>query len=390
MFRQIILALFFFFFSQCDLQRKTGLQFLFPLETFNSEVVELSGLTFSSGVLTPSFSSNQKEYTVSVDYAVTSLTITPTVTPSTYPVWIAGNQVASGASSPPISLNLGLNTISIQLPRPGASTETYTIQITRLSAGNGLTSLSLNQGILNPGFSTATLNYTVNVANAVSAIIVTPTAQQVESTITVNGTTVTSGSNSPSITLNDGSNTITIIVTTQDQSSITYTINITKLATGIYRVFVTNTTTKGSIGVGGADTLCNSDSGYPRDGSTFKAMLTRTGVRTAVPNLDWVFKANTEYLRLDSLLPIFTTDGTGIFSFGNLTNSFSGGSVKIYRTGLRSNWETSTTNCSNWTSQTGSTNGRVGSSDQVDSKSIRNNDLDVKCSNDYYLLCVEQ
>jgi sugar lactone lactonase YvrE len=94
-----------------------------------------------------------------------------------------------------------------------------------------LTSLTLSAGTLSPAFSTETYNYSVTVANAVSSISVTPTVEQFDAKVTVNGTPVTNSTASSAIELNVGNNNITVVVTAEDDSTTkTYTINVTRSA----------------------------------------------------------------------------------------------------------------------------------------------------------------
>ncbi|MFX8133574.1 cadherin-like beta sandwich domain-containing protein, partial [Acinetobacter baumannii] len=88
-----------------------------------------------------------------------------------------------------------------------------------------LSNLALSSGTLSPSFTANTTSYTASVANAVSAITVTPVTSSGFATVTVNGTTVASGSASGSIALAVGQNTITTVVTAQDGTTIkTYTV----------------------------------------------------------------------------------------------------------------------------------------------------------------------
>ncbi len=70
--------------------------------------------------------------------------------------------------------------------------------------------------------------YTDSVANSVTSMTVTPTVADATSTVTVNGTTVASGSASQAINLSVGNNTISIVVTAQDSSTKTYTITVNR------------------------------------------------------------------------------------------------------------------------------------------------------------------
>lgn len=91
-----------------------------------------------------------------------------------------------------------------------------------------LTSLSLSGGSLTPSFASGTTSYTSSVSFAVASTTVTPSVTQPSSSVTVNGTTVVSGSASSSIPLTVGTNTVTVIVTAQDASTRTYTVTITR------------------------------------------------------------------------------------------------------------------------------------------------------------------
>ncbi len=102
---------------------------------------------------------------------------------------------------------------------------TYTLATT-LSSDATLSNLAVSSGTLSPTFSSATTSYTDSVGNGVTSITVTPTVNQANATVTVNGTTVSSGSASGSIPLSVGSNTVTVVVTAQDTTTKTYTIGV--------------------------------------------------------------------------------------------------------------------------------------------------------------------
>lgn len=96
-----------------------------------------------------------------------------------------------------------------------------------LPADATLGALSLNTGTLSPAFASGTTSYTATVPNATDAITVTPTANEANATIIVNGTAVVSGNASDAIALSLGVNTITILVTAEDGTSTqTYTVTV--------------------------------------------------------------------------------------------------------------------------------------------------------------------
>jgi len=196
-----------------------------------STVSTLSDLTLSSGTLTPAFASGTNNYTADVSNATTSITVTPTTTDATSTVTVNGNAVTSGNASGPIALNIGTNTITtVVTAQDGTTTNTYTVVVTRAPSTDAtLSNLVLSAGTLTPAFASGTTSYTASVGNATASITVTPTTNDPTSTVTVNGTTVTSGNASAPISLNVGPNTITTVVTAQDgTTTITYTVVVTR------------------------------------------------------------------------------------------------------------------------------------------------------------------
>src|SRR5206468_1045424 len=112
--------------------------------------------------------------------------------------------------------------------------KTYTVTVTRaapLSTNANLSNLVLSQGTLTPAFASAITSYTASVPNSVSSITVTPIASDANSTITVNGSAVVSGTPSPAIPLVVGANAIIISVPTRRSSDLkTYTVTVTRAA----------------------------------------------------------------------------------------------------------------------------------------------------------------
>ena len=87
------------------------------------------------GPISPAFSPTTTSYTETVNYAVTSLTITPTTVFAGATVKVNGTSVASGAASGPIALAVGSNTINtVVTAQDGVTTKTYTLTVTRSAA----------------------------------------------------------------------------------------------------------------------------------------------------------------------------------------------------------------------------------------------------------------
>ena len=114
--------------------------------TTTSTDATLSGLSISSGTLSPTFSAATTSYTVSVANTVTGITVTPTVTTSSASVKVAGTVVASGSTSATQALAVGTNTISIVVTAAdGSTTQTYTITATRAAATAGSCTLTATE-----------------------------------------------------------------------------------------------------------------------------------------------------------------------------------------------------------------------------------------------------
>jgi len=200
-----------------------------------SSNAKLANLAISSGTLNPAFAAATTAYTANVSNMTTSTTVTPTTADPLQTVTVNGTAVASGSASSSIPLNVGPNPIPVVVTAPdGMTTKTYTITVTRAPSSNDdLSNLKINAGAipLTPSFNFATTSYTATVPSAISTVKITPNVHDPNATVTVNGTTVMSGTASGSIPLNVGANTITTIVTAQDGvSTKTYTISITKLS----------------------------------------------------------------------------------------------------------------------------------------------------------------
>ena len=94
-----------------------------------------------------------------------------------------------------------------------------------------LSSLTLSAGALDPAFQSDQYDYTATVDAADDSITVMPTASNPDASITVNGTTVVSGTASAPIALAEGDNEISIVVTAADGSTTrTYTVTVTRPA----------------------------------------------------------------------------------------------------------------------------------------------------------------
>lgn len=203
-----------------------------------NEIPLLAGLSISSGTLTPAFNPSLKSYTAIVDSSVSSINITSTAANGSYKTSVNGTQVSSG-SSVPVNLNYGTNTITISNVSPIDNVAcTYTIVVTRV--GNPyLSNLTISAGTLTPAFDSTTLSYTAAVDNTVSSVTVTPTACDPGAAITVNGTTVASGTASQTIPVNYGAPTAITVIVTSCGIQKTYTVAVRKVSPNLTGLTVT-------------------------------------------------------------------------------------------------------------------------------------------------------
>lgn len=190
----------------------------------------LTGLTLSSGTLSPLFSSKVYSYSANVGTDVGTITVTPTAASGT--IKVNDQVVASGTASNPITLNTGANTITVTVTSPdNTMADNYTIIVTKAGLSAYLSGLLLKTGgggtiPLNPSF--IKTNFIYDAGTTASTVKVTPTAEDVGATILVNNVAVPSGQPSGSISLNPGVNTISIQVNAPGGGQGLYTINVTK------------------------------------------------------------------------------------------------------------------------------------------------------------------
>ncbi len=108
----------------------------------------LSGLTLSEGTLSPSFNPTTYNYTVTVENSVDSLTVSPTTTDSSATVTVNGNSAAT-----PVDLDVGSNTITVEVTgSDDVTTKEYTIIVTR-QAEITITNTALSVGIIGGAYS---------------------------------------------------------------------------------------------------------------------------------------------------------------------------------------------------------------------------------------------
>jgi hypothetical protein len=165
---------------------------------------------------------------------------------------------------------------------------------------------------------------------------------------------------------------------------------------GTRRIFLIDSNSQGNLGgIAGADSMCNSDANKPSYSGTFKAMITGATRRACTSSfcttsgtsehIDWVFTANTPYMRVDGT-DIGTTTENGVFSF-NLANAFTATGSEVW-TAMYTSWTSRASNCLEWTSDSGSQTTNVGNSVAVTSNLLTI--YSQFCDRNLKFFCVEQ
>ena len=195
-------------------------------EALDNTNADLYKLETGTGVLSPVFDTDTTDYTVSVDNTIESIDITAQPEQSNATTTIDGQSVGSGEQTISVPLDIGINLISIEV-RAGDNTTTknYTLTVVRGSSDNAdLSNLSVDVGNLNPAFDADTTAYTLHVDNSVSAVELTAETDDPRALMLINS--MISDNSSKTISLNEGENTVKIMVVAQDASTKTYTISI--------------------------------------------------------------------------------------------------------------------------------------------------------------------
>ncbi len=203
----------------------------------------LSNLDLGDDVtVSPEFKRGTYAYTATVANSVTTVDVDAdknnNVSEVTLVYKINGATDTDGQG---LAVSPGSNTVTVEVTAADGKTKrTYTITVTRLgTTGNTdatLSSLSLGgtesgDVALSPAFSPSHTTYTATVANSVASTDVTAVKNYTDATGPVITVTGAGSWSSPTATLGQGSNVITLVVTAQDTTiTKTYTVTVTKLA----------------------------------------------------------------------------------------------------------------------------------------------------------------
>jgi len=180
----------------------------------------------------PVYSQSTETYSISVINSQYSVRVKPTVS-DTGKAIVTVNSISltSGTISQKINLNTGNNDINILVTAEnGTTTKLYTITVNRAGTKSNdadLSNIVSSDGTMSPSFASNVLSYDDVVLDTLTSITITPTVSHIAATVTVDGTSVTSGSPSQSISLTSGTiKQVPIIVTAEDGTTKQYTVNI--------------------------------------------------------------------------------------------------------------------------------------------------------------------
>ncbi len=205
----------------------------------------LSALSAGTGTLSPAFDADTVAYSVQTADSIRSVDITA-VTAEPGAELTVGGQTAQSGTPFAVSLANGANLIPIVITAPdGATQKSYIISVNGTVSDADLSGLSVSGHSLGETFAPDTTAYTVGVGNGVSTIEVTAETSDSKALMIIDGAIVGSG-DSTSIPLEEGENTVEIMVVAQDASTKTYTLTVTREET------LTITTASLPLGIIGA------------------------------------------------------------------------------------------------------------------------------------------
>jgi hypothetical protein len=184
----------------------------------------------SAGPLDPAFNPAVSSYDVLTPNGTSSTTLTAVAANASAKLAVNNEPAVSGQPFGPISLEVGINPVTVLVDAPGA-TKSYTVVVTRGGPAD-LFDLELSAGPLTPDFDPIVTGYSVSAPSTTTQTTVTATLSDERATFKVNGQTGTSGQPSSPINLATGSSTITIVVTAVNATTKTYTVSVNRAGPG--------------------------------------------------------------------------------------------------------------------------------------------------------------
>ncbi len=190
----------------------------------------LLNLETSAGQLSPAFSTEILEYTLTIDSAIPTINITSTASNPSASQTLNGSMLLSGKPSASLILNDFItNPITLVVTAEDqTTTTTFTIRITTIPNPN-LSALSLSFGALDQLFQETQTSYTANIGYLADTLNVIATPADASANLTINNIPTPNSTESSDISLLEGSNAVDIVVTARDaETNKTYSIDITR------------------------------------------------------------------------------------------------------------------------------------------------------------------
>ena len=167
----------------------------------------LKSLDVLEGSLDPEFDSQTFEYTIDVNSGVTSLTLNPVVSNSKSKYKISGNS----------GFQLGMNKVVILVTAEDGTQQSYILNVNRIASSNNyLSTLIIDKYDMTGIFNKETEVYDIEFEDKIPTIRVSATPEDKNAKVSKTGI----------YNIKTGSNEINIIVTAEDGSTRTYTVNI--------------------------------------------------------------------------------------------------------------------------------------------------------------------
>lgn len=186
----------------------------------------LTALGVSQGVLAPQFAPGLQAYSDTVPNSVAGITFTPE---GSGVIKVNDAIVPSGRASAAIDLAVGNNPVTVSVRFGATEGKTYSVNVYRrpASLNADLGGLSLSAGPIVSAFSPEIVVYTIGLPNASDSTLVTATAGNEGSTLTINTQPAVSGVGFP-LKIPTGVSVITVVVTTREGAVKTYSIIVTR------------------------------------------------------------------------------------------------------------------------------------------------------------------
>lgn len=193
----------------------------------NGDLV-LNNLEIDHGVLTPSFSSSTKEYSILLPNAFAGIAFKPTLNSALSKAFLPrAEQVTAGSFSGNLPLSVGDNLFKLTLLAESGDSAVFTIKVRRKSINTDIAQLKVSQGIVLPPLSPSVSAYFDTVAGTVSSVLVTvAAAEQLAKSVKIKDSTALSYLATRNLPLAIGNNAIPITITAEDGNSRDYILNI--------------------------------------------------------------------------------------------------------------------------------------------------------------------